>query len=140
MSLIKFAVAILVAFATLAAGQYSPVNVDQGQSGALGNVTSTNSYTVRDLGFHGRVGKFGINTYGDTFHCQFQSPDTTTGCDLPLAANSASLDTNFPLFVTDFNLHGDGYPQPFVGYDYTEQPNSDWGMGLSNGKLHAHTA
>lgn len=36
----------------------------------LGNVTSVNTYSSRDGGFHGTVGKFQLNSYGDTSQCR----------------------------------------------------------------------
>lgn len=98
----------------------------------LGNITSTNSYVVRDLGYHGTIDSWEINSYGDTFHCQYQDPTTTRDCS-PVSVNSASLDTDDPLYVEEFNLN-DGAPQAFVPFDDTEQPNYNWGMGITNGK------
>ncbi|KAI9664167.1 MAG: hypothetical protein M1831_002346 [Alyxoria varia] len=128
MSLTKSVVAALACFAGLGIAQ----NVHVANTEILGNITSINAYTVRDLGFHGQIGKWGINSYGDTFHCSYQDEYTTEGCTVPLAANSASLSTDDPQRVEDFNLQGDNYPQPFVAYDYSEEPNSDWGMGITN--------
>ena len=35
----------------------------------LGNVTSINTYSSRDVGYHGSIGNFQINIYGDTSQC-----------------------------------------------------------------------
>ena len=56
---------------------YNPAGPDQNAPCAgnatvefLGNVTAPNSRSSRDCGTHGSVGKFQINSYGDTSQCK----------------------------------------------------------------------
>lgn len=100
----------------------------------LGNITSTNTEDIRDLGFAGAIGKVSINTYGDTLICGDGSAHDryyqTSPCNL-LAANGAAYSTPNPLDITDFNLNG-ANAQMFCNYNSAEVPHSDYGMGLTN--------
>jgi hypothetical protein len=100
----------------------------------LGNITSTNTEDIRDLGFAGTIGKVSINTYGDTLICGDGSAHDryyqTPPCNL-LAANGAAYSTANPLNITDFNLSGTN-AQMFCNYNSAETPPSDYGMGLTN--------
>jgi len=101
----------------------------------LGNVTSTNTENIRDLGFSGTVGNVNINTYGDTLICgdgsahdrYYQAPP----CNL-LHANSAAYAEPDPRNITDFNIDADGNAQIFCGYFADEAPEENYGMGLTN--------
>ncbi|KAH6702905.1 hypothetical protein BKA61DRAFT_619755 [Leptodontidium sp. MPI-SDFR-AT-0119] len=101
----------------------------------IGNVTSTNTKNIRDLGFSGTIGNITINTYGDTLICgdgsahdrYFQTPP----CVL-LHANSAAYAESDPQKITDFNLDARGNAQIFCGYFDDETPESHYGMGLTN--------
>ena len=105
----------------------------------LGNVTSTNTEDIRDLGFVGCVGNTCLNSYGDTLICGDGSAEDryyqTPPCNL-LHANSAALETSNPVNVTDFNLDANDNAQIFCGYLPGEinsgQTESDYGMGITN--------
>ncbi|KAK0128101.1 hypothetical protein ONS95_000086 [Cadophora gregata] len=101
----------------------------------LGNVTSTNTEDIRDLGFSGTVGSVNINTYGDTLICGDGSAHDryyqTPPC-LLLHANSAAYARSDPRYITDFNLDRNGNAQIFCGYFDDETPESSYGMGLTN--------
>lgn len=101
----------------------------------LGNVTSTNTENIRDLGFSGTVGSLNINTYGDTLICGDGSAHDryyqTPPCNL-LHANSAAYAEPDPRNITDFNLDTDGNAQIFCGYFADETPEGNYGMGLTN--------
>lgn len=57
----------------------------------LGNVTAPNSRSSRDCGFHGSVGKFQINSYGDTSQCQEGAQlDNCVGHHIPRHARVSS--------------------------------------------------
>lgn len=127
----RVAVAVLALSVSTATAACSNCTAQVASHQHLGNITSQNTYAVRDLGFHGTIDSWEINTYGDTFHCQYQDPTTTRDCS-PVSVNSASLDTPYPLYVEDFNLYN-GAPRAFVPFDDTEQPNYNWGMGITNG-------
>ncbi|CAL3972297.1 unnamed protein product [Diplocarpon coronariae] len=101
----------------------------------LGNVTSSNTENIRDLGFSGTIGNVTLNTYGDTLTCgsgsawdrYFQSPS----CAL-LHANSAAFAGPDPMNITDFNLDETGNSRIFCGYFPDETPESSYGMGITN--------
>lgn len=101
----------------------------------LGNVTSTNTENIRDLGFSGTVGAVNLNTYGDTLICGHGSAHDryyqTPPCYL-LHANSAAYAQPDPRNITDFNLDGHGNAQIFCGYFADETPEWKYGMGLTN--------
>lgn len=100
----------------------------------LGNVTSSNTQNIRDLGFAGTIGKVSINTYGDTLTCgDGKEPDRIAqkNC-MVLHANSAAYSTDDPKFITDFNLDKNGNSQIFCGYFPHETPEMDYGMGITN--------
>ena len=105
----------------------------------LGNITSTNADVIRDLGFHGTVGKYHINSYGDTFGCSVKNSTHQINCTIPIGGNTAAFSTDDPVQVTDWNLHEDtlwnnltDLPFQFCDYDATENPRYDWGMGITN--------
>ena len=105
----------------------------------LGNVTSTNTENIRDLGFAGCVGSVCLNSYGDTLICGDGSAEDryyqTPPCTL-LEANSVAYETDNPTSVTDFNLDSSGNAQMFCGYLPGEigpgQTANDYGMGITN--------
>lgn len=102
----------------------------------LGNVTSTNTQDIRDLGFSGTIGNITINTYGDTSICGdgsahdrfYQTPPCLGG----FHANSAAYAEPDPRNITDFNLDANGYAQIFCGYFEDESPEGNYGMGITN--------
>ncbi|KAL9049351.1 MAG: hypothetical protein Q9162_007266 [Coniocarpon cinnabarinum] len=101
----------------------------------LGNVTAPDSRSSRDVGFHGRVGKFEVNTYGDTSQCPegAQLDNCWDGANF-VGSNSAALDTDNPLIVQDFNLTGGDRSQQFCAkMDIPEeQDNVFFAIGTSN--------
>ncbi|KAJ9133853.1 hypothetical protein NKR23_g10465 [Pleurostoma richardsiae] len=105
----------------------------------LGNVTSTNTEDIRDLGFAGCVGRTCLGSYGDTLVCGDGSAEDryyqTQPCVL-LHANSAAYATDIPLSITDFNLDADGNAQMFCGYLPGEiapgETEAQYGMGITN--------
>jgi len=101
----------------------------------IGNVTSSNTENILDLGFSGTVGSISINSYGDTLTCGDGSAEDryyqTQPCNL-LEANSAAYSTEDPTVVTDFNLASDGNAQMFRDYFSYETPASSYGMGITN--------
>ena len=101
----------------------------------LGNVTSTNSRSSRDCGWNGVVGKFRINSYGDTSQCQegAELDNCWDGSDF-VGSNSAAIDTSNPLQVQDFNLTGGDRAQQFCAkMDIPEeQDNVLFAIGISN--------
>ncbi|KUJ24637.1 uncharacterized protein LY89DRAFT_727654 [Mollisia scopiformis] len=104
----------------------------------LGNVTSTNTENIRDLGFSGVIGDVALNSYGDTLICGDGSAKDryyqTPPCNL-LHANSAAYSDPDPRNVTDFNLDANGNAQIFCGYSEAElaaAPESSYGMGITN--------
>jgi hypothetical protein len=101
----------------------------------LGNVTSSNTENIRDLGFSGTIGNVSINSYGDTLICGDGSAKDryyqTQPCVL-LDANSAAYATDDPQVITDFNLSADGNAQMFCDYFPDESPASSYGMGITN--------
>ena len=124
---------ICLVFVNLCTGTCSNCTFTVASDQHIGNITSTNAFVVRDLGYHGTIGSWEINTYGDTFHCQYQDATTSQDCS-PVSVNSASTDTDDPRRVTDINPNN-GVPRQFVPFDDTEQPGYDWGMGLTNGEF-----
>lgn len=100
----------------------------------LGNITSTNTEDIRDLGFAGSVGDVYLNSYGDTLICGNGTEEDryyqTPPCVL-LSANSAAYSTDDPLQITDFNLDGSN-AGIFCGYFDDETPETDYGMGITN--------
>lgn len=68
----------------------------------LGNVTSSNTGDIRDLGYSGRIGNTTILTFGDTIPCKTYQQ----GCFGLTAPNSAAIVTanDTPLTYTDFRL------------------------------------
>ena len=100
----------------------------------IGNVTSSNTEDIRDLGFSGTIGSVSINSYGDTLICGDGSAEDryyqTQPCNL-LEANSAAYSTEDPTVITDFNLAPDGNAQIFCGYFPDETPSVS-GMGITN--------
>jgi len=130
MSSTKFAKAIATLALPLAA---SAVTIQSAE--LLGNVTSSNTENIRDLGFAGTIGKVTINSYGDTLICGDGSAEDryyqTQPCNL-LEANSAAYATDNPQIITDFNLSADGNAQMFCDYFSYETPASSYGMGITN--------
>lgn len=101
----------------------------------LGDVSSTNCPGhVRDLGFSGSIGNVHLNMYGDTLVCGDNTDRARINMVNPLilSANSAAYGTNDPTKITDFNVSRDGHVRQFCGYFPEEQPNHDYGMGITN--------
>jgi hypothetical protein len=101
-----------------------------------GNITSTNTQDIRDLGFSGIIGSTTLNVYGDTLLCGngseydriYQVPPYTI-----YGANSAAIpSTTNKLLITDFKLNSVGSAQQFCPFNSEEVPNSDYGMGITN--------
>ena len=105
----------------------------------LGNVTSSNTENIRDLGFSGCIGDVCLGSYGDTLICGDGSEHDryyqTQPCNL-LHANSATIATSNPLSMDDFNLDANHNAQMFCGYLPGEigpgETESDYGMGITN--------
>ncbi|CZR55604.1 uncharacterized protein PAC_05492 [Phialocephala subalpina] len=104
----------------------------------LGNVTSSTTEDIRDLGFSGVVGDVALNSYGDTLICgdglvedrYYQTPR----CVL-LHANSAAYSEPGPTTLEDFNLDANENAQIFGGYSTKElaiAPESSYGMEVTN--------
>ena len=101
-----------------------------------GNITSTNTEDIRDLGFSGIIGTTPLNVYGDTIICgngseydrYYQVPP------FPIyGANSAAFPSKTnKQSITDFNLNSVGSAQQFCPFNSMEVPNSDYGMGITN--------
>ena len=66
----------------------NPVRVESTPS-FLGNVTSTNTDAVRDLGYQGKVNNVWVNTFGDTVPCTQTTPQV--GCIGLVSSNSAGI-------------------------------------------------
>lgn len=92
----------------------------------LGNVRSTSTSVKRDLGFHGRLGQYAFNTYGDTM---FGSGDQFRG----MTCNSIAIATTSPTEVLDPLLNDNSYPHCFLLPDQSsgEDPSS-WSLGITN--------
>ena len=98
----------------------------------LGNITSSCGNVVRDLGFHGQIGAWNINTYGDTLSCG--NVDNQENC-LTYASNTAGASTSDPLKVDDFECTSAGRAPPQFCpniAEWGEKPNSAWAIGLGN--------
>lgn len=105
----------------------------------LGNVTSSNTENIRDLGFGGCIGSVCLQSFGDTLRCGDGSAHDryyqTAPCDL-LHANSAGISGSDPLKFKDFNLDSKKNAQMFCGYFPGEiksgEVEADYGMGITN--------
>lgn len=133
MSLSIIKLVLLISFASVALAQ-DPFQISVARTEFIGNITG-NSQVIRDLGFHGQIGKLALNSYGDTFYCSQLDKNSRSGCTLPLAANSLSISSPYPLEVIDFNLHGkQQVPYQFCPYvpAWGETDAGKWGLGITN--------
>lgn len=97
----------------------------------LGNVTSSNTGDIRDLGYSGRIGNTTILTFGDTIPCKSYQQ----GCFGLTAPNSAAVvtDTDTSLTYTDFRLGPAGkHAQIFCPLVKEAGETAVWGLGLTN--------
>jgi len=97
----------------------------------LGNVTSSNTGDIRDLGYQGSIGKTFINTYGDTIPCSSYQK----GCYGLGAPNSASVVTaeDDVLQYTDLKLGPQGkHATIFCPLSAAYNETNAWGLGLTN--------
>ena len=98
----------------------------------LGDVHSSTTYVVRDLGFAGQIGSHILLSYGDTLFRDANYSDTWLG----MTSDSTALATHDPTVVLDVNLvqqNGSYYPRQFcpVLSQYGED-NSSWACGITN--------
>lgn len=95
----------------------------------LGDVHSSNTYVIRDLGFQGRLGDHILLSYGDTLFSDANYSDTWRG----IASDSIALATHDPLVVIDPILDDNGYPPQFcpIHKQYGED-NSECALGITN--------
>ncbi|KAH7336604.1 hypothetical protein BKA65DRAFT_563807 [Rhexocercosporidium sp. MPI-PUGE-AT-0058] len=101
----------------------------------MGNITSTNTEDIRDLGFSGTIGNIIINTHGDTLTCGdgsahgrfYQTPPYNL-----LPANSTGYIEADLRDVTDFNLDNNRNPPMFCGYFEGDTAESKYRIGLTN--------
>lgn len=95
----------------------------------LGDVHSSTTYVIRDLGFQGRIGHHVLLSYGDTLSSDANYSDKWRG----IVSDSVALATHDPLVVIDPILKDDGYPPQFcpVLSEYGET-NSDYALGITN--------
>ena len=94
----------------------------------LGNVSSSNTPDIRDLGFMGNIGSTYIMTFGDTIPC-IAWQDQCVDLEAPNSAGiitSSDNDTQF----TDVNVDSAGHAEIFCPMVDGEPPS--FGLGLSN--------
>lgn len=101
----------------------SPIGVASTQY--LCNVRSTNTDTVRDLGYVGRLGGQVVHSYGDTLNAPSAS--------FWMTSDSSALGTNDPCKIYDAALDGGVHPAQFVPIEakYGEVNTAD-AMGITN--------
>ncbi|RDW85326.1 hypothetical protein BP6252_02916 [Coleophoma cylindrospora] len=100
----------------------------------LGEVLSTNSEHIRDLGFSGHIGNTYINSYGDVLICGDGSAEARRKQSSPsiLASNCGAYATGDPTRITDFNLTPNRHAQMFCPNVPSEIPPYDYGVGITN--------
>ena len=97
----------------------------------LGNITSSNTGDIRDLGYSGRIGNATILTFGDTIPCRSYQK----GCFGLTAPNSAAIITSddTPNTYTDVRLGPAGkHAQIFCPLLKEAGETAAWGLGLTN--------
>ncbi|KIV93340.1 hypothetical protein PV10_04558 [Exophiala mesophila] len=106
-----------------------PPKVNISKVDFLGDVHSSTTYVIRDLGFQGRIGKHVLLSYGDTLWSDANYSDKWRG----MVSDSVALATHDPLVVIDPILNANGYPPQFcpVMSEYNET-NSDYALGITN--------
>lgn len=108
----------------------NPVKLVQPAS-FIGNITSSNTGDIRDLGYSGRIGNITILTFGDTIPCQSYQ----NGCRGLTAPNSAAIITpnDTPSTYTDFRLGPAGkHAQIFCPLLKEAGEKAADGLGLTN--------
>jgi len=95
----------------------------------LGNVSSSNTFVKRDLGFQGKLGNYVLLTYGDTMFSDIDGSDQWRG----MTCNSAAIAADGPTIVFDPVLNENNYPHCFLKptEEYGEDP-SVYALDITN--------
>lgn len=98
----------------------------------LGDVHSTTTFVLRDLGFQGQIGRNVLLSYGDTMFSDANYTSTWRG----MTSDSVALATHDPTQVLDVNLiklNNVSYPRQFCPLmpQYGED-SATWACGITN--------
>lgn len=103
----------------------NPVNVTSVEY--KGGVSTSNPPNIyRDLGYWGRIGNVGIQSYGDTFSCT----GGANGKCIPFGANSGAVSTDSPNHVN--NIANARIFCDYLPSEKASAPVSSYGMGITN--------